>query len=88
MENQSFTTVSYMPLIVTNKDVPDDVVYEVTRQTYDPKNHDLMVNIAIGWKEGFELAKSPKFIEVMKGIGMKLHPGAARYWKERGFKVD
>jgi TRAP transporter TAXI family solute receptor len=88
MENQTFTTVNYMPLIVAHKDVPDDVVYEVTRHTYDPKNHDLMVNIAVGWKLGLEEAKNPKFLEIMKLCGMKLHPGAARYWKEKGFKVD
>ena len=88
MENQTFTTVNYMPLIVAHKDVPDAIVYEVTRHTYDPKNHDLMVNIAVGWKLGLEQAKRPKFLEIMKLCGLKLHPGAARYWKEKGFKVD
>jgi TRAP-type uncharacterized transport system substrate-binding protein len=88
MENQNFTTVSYMSMLVSNKDVPDDVVYEVTRHTYDPKNHDLLVNIAIGWKSGLEQAKDKEFLQIMKLTGMKIHPGAARYWKEKGFKVD
>ena len=88
MENQTFTSVVYMSMLVANKDVPADVVYEVTRHSYDPKNHDTMVNIAVGWKSGLEQAKNPKFIEVMKLCGMNLHPGAARYWKEKGFKVD
>lgn len=88
MENQSFTTVNYMALLITNKDVPDKIVYEVTRWTYDPKNHDLMVNIATGWKIGLDLAKTDKFIGAMKNSKMKLHPGAAKYWKERGYKVD
>jgi len=88
MENQTFTTVNYMPLIVAHKDVPEGIIYEVTRHTYDPKNYDLMVNIAVGWKLGLEEAKKPRFLEVMKLCGLKLHPGAARYWKENGFKVD
>ena len=88
MENQSITTVSYMALLAANKDVPADVVYEVTRHLYDPKNYDLLVNMASGWKSGLELAKHPKFLETMKVSGLKLHPGAARYWKEKGFKVD
>jgi len=69
MENQTFTTVNYMPLIVAHKDVSDDVIYEVTRHTYDPKNHDLMVNIAVGWKLGLEQAKNSKFLEVMFKFG-------------------
>jgi TRAP-type uncharacterized transport system substrate-binding protein len=77
-----------MALLVANKDVPADVVYEVTRLLYDPKNYDLLVNMADGWKSGLELAKKPKFLETMKVCGLKLHPGAARYWKEKGFKVD
>jgi hypothetical protein len=84
MENQSFTTVNYMPILVAHKDVPEDVVYEVTRHTYDPKNRDLLVNIAVGWKQGLEHANNPRFIEIMKAVKMDLHPGAARYWKERG----
>lgn len=88
MENQTFTTVNNMPLLVAHKDVPDAIIYEVTRHVYDPKNHDLMVNIAVGWKLGLEQGKSTRFLDVMKMVKLPLHPGAARYWKEKGFKVD
>lgn len=88
MEGQSFTSVAYMMMLVANNDLPNDIVYEVLRHTYDPKNHDLMVNIAKGWEEGLERAKNPEFLKRMKAAGMKLHPGAARYWKEKGFNVD
>jgi TRAP transporter TAXI family solute receptor len=87
MENTPFSSVVYMSMLVSNKNVPDDVVYEVTRWTYDPKNYDLLTNIAVGWKSGLAQAKSDKFLKLMKAGGLKIHPGAARYWKERGFKV-
>lgn len=88
MENQSFSTVTYMALLVSNTQVPANVVYEVTRCVYDPKNYNFMTNIAIGWKTGLAEAKDPEFIKTMELTGMKMHPGAARYWKEKGFKVD
>lgn len=88
MENESFTTVVYMSMLVSNTNVPNDIVYEVTRHTYDPKNAGMMVNIAIGWKSGLEQAKDPEFLKIMKMTGMQIHPGAARYWKEKGFKMD
>jgi len=32
--------------------------------------------------------EAPKFLEVMnEWVKLKVHPGAARYWKEKGFKV-
>jgi TRAP-type uncharacterized transport system substrate-binding protein len=88
MENQSFTSVAYAVMLVAHKDVPGDIIYEVVRHTYDPKNRNLMVSIAKGWEGGLELAKNPEWLERMKTAGVKLHPGAARYWKEKGFKVD
>jgi TRAP transporter TAXI family solute receptor len=88
MENQSFTTVNYMAMLIANKKVSEKIVYEATRCTYDPKNYDLMVNIAVGWKTGLAQAKNPKFLAVMKQTGMEIDPGAAKYWKEKGFKAD
>lgn len=87
MENTPFTTVVYMSMLVSNIHVPEDVVYEVTRIIYDPKNYDLLTNIAVGWKSGLAQAKSGKFIRLMEQAGIKLHPGAARYWKEKGYQV-
>jgi len=88
MENQTFTSVAYGVMIVAYKDVPDNIVYEVVRHAYDPKNRDLMVNIAKGWEEGLERAKNQDWLERMKAAGVKIHPGAARFWRERGLKVD
>ena len=85
MEDQPFTTVMYVAMLASNKNVSSDVIYELTRHVYNPKNQDLLTNIAIGWKSGLARAKDSKFIDVMKLTGMKMHPGAARYWKERGF---
>jgi len=87
MEGQKFTTVAYMIMLVANKETPDDIIYEILRHTYDPKNRDLMVNIAKGWGEGLDRAKNGEWLERLKAAGGKLHPGAARYWKEKGINV-
>jgi TRAP-type uncharacterized transport system substrate-binding protein len=75
-------------MIVAHKDVPGDIVYELVRHAYDPKNRQLMVSIAKGWEEGLDRAKNQEWLERMKAAGVKIHPGAARFWRERGLKVD
>lgn len=84
MEDESFTTVAYTIFVTVNAKVSDDVVYKVTKATYDDTSRDFMVSAFKSWGIGLDAAKKPAFLDQMKGFGMALHPGAARYWKERG----
>jgi TRAP transporter TAXI family solute receptor len=89
MKGKSFNTVAYTIFAVANEKVPSDVIYEVARRTYDPANRDFLINVFKGWKIGLDFAaKSDAFIKQMGKFKMKLHPGAARYWKEKGYKVN
>ncbi len=62
----------------------DDVVYKVTKTAHDDTSHDFLINAFKSWQIGLEASKSDDFIDQMKGFGLELHPGAARYWKKRG----
>lgn len=84
MENETFDTVAYTIFVTTNAKVSDDLVYKVTKATYDDSSRDFIVGAFKSWQTGLDAAKKPDFIKQMKGFGMDLHPGAARYWKERG----
>lgn len=84
MEDKSFETVAYTIFVTANASLPDDLVYRVTKATYDQKSHDFLVNAFKGWAIGLKATESDDFLKQMKAFGMELHPGAARYWKERG----
>ena len=89
MKGKKFKTVAYTIFAVANKDVPNDVIHEVTRRVYDPANRDFLINVFKGWKIGLDFAgKSGEFIKQMGNFNMKLHPGAARYWKTKGYDVN
>ena len=77
-------TVGYVAWTVVSADVPDDVVYEVTRINYSKKGRDFLPKVHKGWSTGFAIAPA---LEQMAAIGIKIHPGAARYWKEQGYKI-
>ena len=64
-------------LWVANAEVPDDVVYDLLSKVYTDEGLAWMVN----QKKTFQEMR----IETgTKGIVTPLHPGAARFWKEKG----
>ncbi len=84
MEDESFETVAYTIFMTANASVSDDTVYKVTKATYDASSRDFLVTSFKAWRIGLDASKTDGFIKQMEGFGMKIHPGAVRYWKERG----
>ncbi len=77
-------TVGYTAWTVVGLHVPADVVYEVARINFSKRGRDYLPKVHKGWVAGFKVAPA---LGQMGAIGMKIHPGAARYWKEQGFKI-
>lgn len=79
-------TVGYLSYIVAHKSVSAEAVYELLRVnlspagiTYLKRNHRL-----------WNMWNAKTYIEekgAFASEGMKLHPGAVRYWKEQGIKI-
>ena len=89
MKGKKFKTVAYTIFAVANEKVPNDVIYEVTSRVYDKANRDFLINVFKGWKIGLDFAStSGEFIKQMGNFNMALHPGAARYWKAKGYKTN
>lgn len=62
---------------VTSADVPDDVIYEVVKAVFD--NFDRFKKL----HPAFEGLKEEEMIK--DGLSAPLHPGAVKYYKERGW---
>ena len=88
MQGKKISTVTYGVFLTAHDKVSADVVYEVVRHFYNPKNNAFVLNVYKPLREAFENAKSDAFLGQMKSFGLKLHPGAARYWKEQNFNVN
>ncbi|MDH5535746.1 MAG: TAXI family TRAP transporter solute-binding subunit [Betaproteobacteria bacterium] len=88
MEGKKIKTIAYHVFLVANAKVPDDVAYEVAKQFYDPKNREFILSAYKPLKAGLDTAQNDGFLKQMKSFNLKPHPGAARYWKERGYNVD
>jgi hypothetical protein len=72
-----------VPTIVTgtywivHKDVPDDIVYEMTRVAYSDEGHQYM-------QQTFRPLADMTRDQALKGLTVPLHPGAQRFWQEAG----
>jgi len=88
MKGQKAKTVAYKVFYLAHEKVSADAVYEICKIFYDPKNRDFILSMYKPLRDGLDTAMNDKFIKQMKAFNLKLHPGAARYWKERGYAVD
>jgi uncharacterized protein len=62
---------------VVSADVPDDLVYAITRALWHPNARQIL-------DEGHPEGRKIKLATALKGLGVPLHPGAARYYREVG----
>ena len=65
-------------VLVTRDDIPEDIVYEITKVIWE--------NLAT--LQQIHLATKDMRLEIaVKGLGAPLHPGALRYYREQGVEI-
>ncbi|WP_419710201.1 TAXI family TRAP transporter solute-binding subunit [Pseudomonas sp. NFX224] len=74
-QTQAVPTVAITNILVTRADVPDEVAYEMTKLMFD--NLTRLGN-------SHSAAKDIKLESAAKNLPIPLHPGAERYYKEKG----
>jgi hypothetical protein len=82
-QEEDALTVAYAGYTIAHKNVPAPVVHEVLRVMMTDEGRKQLVTVHKGWEA---LALNPGF-DALKAIGLRLHPGAEQYWKEKGHAV-
>jgi len=76
-------TIGYLGYIIANKNVSEDAVYELLKVNLTPAGIEYLKTNHAVWR----IWETPQFITrdgAFVNEGLKLHPGAVRYWKEQG----
>lgn len=68
-------TVAIVNYLISTSDVSDDIAYQMTRQLYEHKDALVAAHAA---------AKDIRLEDATRGMPIPLHPGAAKYLKEKG----
>lgn len=88
MKGKKFNSISHSVYLVAHQSTSNDIVYEVTKHTYNEKSKKFLTSGHKAWKFGLSAAaKSDAFIKKVLKTGTPIHPGAARFWKEKGYSV-
>ncbi|MDR1021082.1 MAG: TAXI family TRAP transporter solute-binding subunit [Synergistaceae bacterium] len=77
--DKDITTPAVMAMLVTHDEIPDDVVYEFTKAMFTN-----LADIHAAHAKGKEITLAT----ALDGLTVPLHPGAAKFYKEQGLKVD
>lgn len=74
-QKTDFTTVQYYGIFICNKDMDEKLVYDILKAVFDHKAELAQIHVAF---------KDIKLETATKSIAIPLHPGAERFFKERG----
>ncbi|MBX9972018.1 TAXI family TRAP transporter solute-binding subunit [Cytobacillus firmus] len=74
---EAVPTVAVQAMLVVSNDLSEDVVYDVTKALFE--NLDKVTHAK---------GKVIKAENAVKGTGIELHPGAKKYFDEKGFKAE
>ena len=77
-QKEEMTVLSQWSVMVTHKDIPENMVYEMTKAIME--NRDLLVM-------GYKGASDTK-LENVQWITTPLHKGSLRYYREKGVKIS
>jgi hypothetical protein len=74
-QKEDVKTIAAPTILITHKDVPNEIAYQIAKVIWD--NHTELVKVNKFWA-------SVKLSDVMAGAAIPSHPGAMKYYREKG----
>ena len=87
-QDKAVNTVAVMAQWVTDAQIPDDTIYELTKALWEEGTHvlrgDKAPSAATIMGQVHAKGKDVQLRTALDGMAIPLHPGAVRYYKEKG----
>lgn len=77
-QKEDITTISFWNIVIAHKDLPDDLVYNIVKTTFENKDEWVIAEPSIRQLD-------PNNLEYC--VPIPLHPGAVKYYQEIGVKI-
>ena len=74
------SSIGFSALWVTSAGIDTDLIYAITTSLWNDASAKLLMTLPIGHRMRLDYA--------LTGLSVPLHPGAERYYREAGFRVD
>jgi hypothetical protein len=79
--NKPTDCIAFQVYWIANEKFDAEAVYKMLKVAYDPSNKDYLKSVHR------QFAGMSASLQPMKGLGIPLHPGAVKYWKEKGMDI-
>jgi TRAP transporter TAXI family solute receptor len=79
--NQPTDLIAFQVYWIAHEKFDPEAVYKMLKVAYDPGNKDYLKSVHR------QFAGMSASLQPMKGLGIPLHPGAVKYWKEQGMDI-
>ncbi|MEJ2730074.1 MAG: TAXI family TRAP transporter solute-binding subunit [Deltaproteobacteria bacterium] len=79
--NHPTDCIAFQVFWISRDNFDPEAVYKMLKVAYDPGNKDYLISVHRQFA-----GMSPAF-KPMKGLGIPLHSGAVKYWKEKGMDI-
>ncbi|MDR1931475.1 MAG: TAXI family TRAP transporter solute-binding subunit [Spirochaetales bacterium] len=87
-QTKEIVSLGHVAHLVTNTNLSEQVAYYLTKRILDPKFKESLIKATAAWAAAFEGLENNTFFDDVKGLGLRLHPGAARAYEEAGYDVS
>jgi TRAP-type uncharacterized transport system substrate-binding protein len=78
---QPIRSIWFQTYWLAHKDVPDAYVYETLKAAFAKENREPLINVHRYFKD------MKPGLDQMVGLGIPLHPGAEKFWKEQQMAI-
>ena len=79
---KDYLCIAFAVYWVAHKELPAKWAYEMLKVAFDPENANYLARVHVQW------TTLDPGLEGMKALGIPLHPGAVKFWKEKGLSIS
>lgn len=77
-QKEDVWTLASNNLLICKESLPEDLIYQITKAIYENVSE---ITLSAGW------LKNMSYKTATEGVAIPFHPGAAKYFKEKGLEV-
>ena len=80
-QTQAVPSFQFVVSWIVRKEIPEGVIYQMLKTAYAPESRKYLETVNRTWSE-----MAPN-LENFQSLGVPVHPGAVKYWREAGVKI-
>jgi len=86
-QSNDLVSLGHVAHLLTSVNANEEIIYQLTRQLLARSFREALISASVTWTSAFNGLDEGTYFNDLRGLGIKLHPGAARAFVEAGFDI-